>query len=137
MAHNSDRPTGVDDTLGEEHVSDGRGADSRVDARAGIRRLSGAVLAFRGMADVAGGGNDRAATDPRPVASTDREPNRWAFLDLLGVAQLMVVLDATIVTIALPSAQKALGFSTESRQWHRHRLRAGVRKPSAVGGQAR
>jgi hypothetical protein len=29
----------------------------------------------------------------------------------------MVVLDATIVTIALPSAQKALGFSTESRQW--------------------
>ena len=75
------------------------------------------MLTFRGMADVAGGGNDRAATDPRPVASTDREPNRWAVLALLGVAQLMVVLDATIVTIALPSAQKALGFSTESRQW--------------------
>ena len=36
---------------------------------------------------------------------------------LLSVAQLMVVLDATIVTIAIPSAQKALGFSTESRQW--------------------
>jgi EmrB/QacA subfamily drug resistance transporter len=51
------------------------------------------------------------------VASTEREPNRWAVLALLGVAQLMVVLDATIVTIALPSAQKALGFSTESRQW--------------------
>ena len=45
------------------------------------------------------------------------EPNRWAVLSLLSVAQLMVVLDATIVTIALPSAQKALGFSTESRQW--------------------
>jgi EmrB/QacA subfamily drug resistance transporter len=45
------------------------------------------------------------------------EPNRWAVLTLLSVAQLMVVLDATIVTIALPSAQKALGFSTESRQW--------------------
>src|ERR1700748_1700648 len=45
------------------------------------------------------------------------EPNRWAVLALLSVAQLMVVLDATIVTIALPSAQKALGFSTESRQW--------------------
>src|SRR3984957_1534741 len=29
----------------------------------------------------------------------------------------MVVLDATIVTIAIPSAQKSLGFSTESRQW--------------------
>src|SRR6516164_3672762 len=53
----------------------------------------------------------------RSVASAGREPNRWAVLALLGVAQLMVVLDATIVTIALPSAQKALHFSTESRQW--------------------
>src|SRR3989440_9976949 len=51
------------------------------------------------------------------VASTDREPNRWAVLALLSVAQLMVVLDATIVTIAIPSAQNALHFSTESRQW--------------------
>ena len=42
---------------------------------------------------------------------------RWAILAVLGVAQLMVVLDATIVTIALPSAQKALGFSNENRQW--------------------
>ena len=48
---------------------------------------------------------------------TSREPNRWAVLALLGVAQLMVVLDATIVNIALPSAQSDLGFSTESRQW--------------------
>jgi EmrB/QacA subfamily drug resistance transporter len=45
------------------------------------------------------------------------EPNRWAVLALLGVAQLMVVLDATIVNIALPSAQRDLGFSTDSRQW--------------------
>ena len=45
------------------------------------------------------------------------EPNRWAILALLGVAQLMVVLDATIVNIALPSAQRTLGFSTDSRQW--------------------
>jgi EmrB/QacA subfamily drug resistance transporter len=46
-----------------------------------------------------------------------REPNRWAVLALLGVAQLMVVLDVTIVNIALPSAQTALHFSTDSRQW--------------------
>jgi EmrB/QacA subfamily drug resistance transporter len=45
------------------------------------------------------------------------EPNRWAVLALLGIAQLMVVLDATIVNIALPSAQRDLGFSTDSRQW--------------------
>ena len=47
-------------------------------------------------------------------ASADR---RWAILALLGVAQLMVVLDSTIVNIALPSAQRSLGFSTDSRQW--------------------
>ena len=44
-------------------------------------------------------------------------PNRWAVLALLGVAQLMVVLDATIVNIALPSAQKALHFTADNRQW--------------------
>ena len=45
------------------------------------------------------------------------EPNRWAVLALIGVAQLMVVLDATIVNIALPSAQADLAFSPENRQW--------------------
>ena len=51
-------------------------------------------------------------------ARADRaETSRWAILALLGVAQLMVVLDATIVNIALPSAQKALHFSTDNRQW--------------------
>ena len=49
--------------------------------------------------------------------STTPDTNRWAILALLGVAQLMVVLDATIVNIALPSAQKALHFSTDNRQW--------------------
>jgi EmrB/QacA subfamily drug resistance transporter len=44
-------------------------------------------------------------------------PNRWAVLALLGVAQLMVVLDATIVNIALPSAQRALHFTADNRQW--------------------
>src|SRR6202044_2930329 len=60
---------------------------------------------------------DPNATHPTAAVLTDREPNRWAVLALLSVAQLMVVLDATIVTIAIPSAQAALGFSTESRQW--------------------
>ena len=45
------------------------------------------------------------------------DANRWAVLALLGTAQLMVVLDATIVSIALPSAQKALHFSTADREW--------------------
>jgi len=38
-------------------------------------------------------------------------------LAILGTAQLMVVLDATIVNIALPSAQQALHFSNDNRQW--------------------
>ncbi len=60
-----------------------------------------------------------AATMGPPVTppQTRPEPSRWAVLALLGVAQLMVVLDATIVNIALPSAQQALHFSTDSRQW--------------------
>jgi EmrB/QacA subfamily drug resistance transporter len=52
------------------------------------------------------------------ITSRDRpEPNRWAILTLLGTAQLMVVLDATIVNVALPSAQRSLDFSAEYRQW--------------------
>jgi EmrB/QacA subfamily drug resistance transporter len=58
---------------------------------------------------------DGMASSPSPTASV--APNRWAVLALLGVAQLMVVLDSTIVNIALPSAQQDLGFSDESRQW--------------------
>jgi MFS family permease len=42
---------------------------------------------------------------------------RWLILAIIGLAQLVVVLDATIVNIALPSAQKALGFSDDNRQW--------------------
>ncbi|MGZ4332394.1 MAG: MFS transporter, partial [Solirubrobacteraceae bacterium] len=52
-----------------------------------------------------------------PPQISKSAPNRWAVLALLGVAQLMVVLDATIVNIALPSAQHSLHFSTDNRQW--------------------
>lgn len=51
------------------------------------------------------------------VSGDPPDPRRWKILALLGVAQLMVVLDATIVNIALPSAQRSLGFSDEDRQW--------------------
>ena len=42
---------------------------------------------------------------------------RWWILAILGLAQLMVVLDTTIVNIALPTAQVDLGFSDSARQW--------------------
>ena len=42
---------------------------------------------------------------------------RWLVLGVIGLAQLMVVLDLTVMNIALPSAQRALGFTTVERQW--------------------
>ncbi len=42
---------------------------------------------------------------------------RWLILGVIGIAQLMVVLDVTVMNIALPSAQRALHFSTVDRQW--------------------
>jgi EmrB/QacA subfamily drug resistance transporter len=56
-----------------------------------------------------------AAAPPRP--HDQQHASRWIILAFLGLAQLMVVLDATIVNIALPSAQKSLGFSFVDRQW--------------------
>jgi EmrB/QacA subfamily drug resistance transporter len=53
-----------------------------------------------------------------PTRSQDpHHDRRWLILAVIGIAQLMVVLDVTIVNIALPSAQQDLGFSDEDRQW--------------------
>src|SRR5258708_29601412 len=53
-------------------------------------------------------------TGDRLAATDDR---RWLILIVIAIAQLMVVLDATIVNIALPSAQRELGFPNSDRQW--------------------
>jgi EmrB/QacA subfamily drug resistance transporter len=50
-------------------------------------------------------------------ASPEAPSKRWWILAVVALAQLMVVLDATIVNIALPSAQADLGFSDGNRQW--------------------
>src|SRR5579863_2473251 len=55
-----------------------------------------------------------SATRGQPTAPAER---RWLVLVVAAVAQLMLVLDGTIVNIALPSAQQALGFSNGDRQW--------------------
>src|SRR5579864_6049098 len=55
-----------------------------------------------------------------PVAGSQRSvenDHRWLVLVIVAIAQLMVVLDSTIVNIALPSAQRALGFPNSDRQW--------------------
>jgi EmrB/QacA subfamily drug resistance transporter len=45
------------------------------------------------------------------------DPRRWFVLGVVGLAQLMIVLDITVMNIALPSAQRALHFSNVDRQW--------------------
>src|SRR5262245_41500860 len=52
------------------------------------------------------------------ATSSNSAPDRpWLILGVIGLAQLMVVLDLTVMNIALPSAQRALGFTTVDRQW--------------------
>ena len=56
----------------------------------------------------------------RPAAAAPRSPqrdHRWVALAVIGIAQLMIVLDASIVTIALPKAARALDISDANRQW--------------------
>src|SRR5260370_7261559 len=53
----------------------------------------------------------------RPAGAAAGPTRRWWILGVVGLAQLMVVLDATIVNIALPAAQRALAFSNADRQW--------------------
>jgi EmrB/QacA subfamily drug resistance transporter len=53
------------------------------------------------------------------IEGTERQldPRRFRALGVIAIAQLMIVLDASVVTIALPSAQRALHISIQNRQW--------------------
>ncbi len=56
-------------------------------------------------------------THPPGPTSRAPDPRRWLVLVIIATAELMVVLDSSIITIALPSAQRALHISTADRQW--------------------
>src|SRR5580700_11256559 len=58
---------------------------------------------------------DRQVQETEPQAPLD--PKRFRALAVIAIAQLMVVLDASVVIIALPSAQRSLHISTANRQW--------------------
>src|SRR5437868_1677753 len=60
---------------------------------------------------------DLAPSLPALVGASSRRARPGLVLAVLGVAQLMLVLDATVVNIVLPRAQAALGFSDGDRQW--------------------
>jgi EmrB/QacA subfamily drug resistance transporter len=59
---------------------------------------------------------EHSGADEAPVGASNYD-KRWRILAVLGLAQLMVILDSTIVNIALPTAQHDLHFSTADRQW--------------------
>ncbi len=60
---------------------------------------------------------DPSISPDHPMGMDSADPRRWLALGVIGVAQLMIILDASIVNIALPSAQRELGISTADRQW--------------------
>ena len=59
-------------------------------------------------------------------------PRRWIALAVIAIAQLMVVLDATIVNIALPQAQADLGITDAEPAVGGHGVHAGVRRAAAA-----
>jgi EmrB/QacA subfamily drug resistance transporter len=58
-----------------------------------------------------------AASPPRTATSRARKVNPWLVLVIACMAQFMVVLDITVVNIALPSVQRGLHFSPANLQW--------------------
>jgi EmrB/QacA subfamily drug resistance transporter len=59
--------------------------------------------------------NDSASMNPARTA--DPDPLRWWSLAVIAISQLMIVLDASVIIVALPSAQRALHISVANRQW--------------------
>ena len=72
------------------------------------------VLVVRGRIDETKETPCQRPANPRPAVDHGR---RWLLLAIVGTVQLLVVLDATIVNIALPAAQRELGFADHDRQW--------------------
>ncbi|WP_328715267.1 MFS transporter [Nocardia salmonicida] len=65
--------------------------------------------------------SEHTTPTPSKTSAANSAPSqsgsKWVLLIVIALAQLMVVLDATIVNIALPSAQRDLGFTDAQRQW--------------------
>jgi MFS family permease len=59
----------------------------------------------------------RRADMTEPAPRTEPDPRRWRALALLCGAFFMVILDAAIVTVALPSIEEELDFSAQGLQW--------------------
>ena len=62
-------------------------------------------------------GTETLGTVTPSAGTVTADPRRFRALGVIAIAQLMIVLDASVVTIALPSAQRALHISIANRQW--------------------
>lgn len=62
-------------------------------------------------------GENNGTRHGQDAGGAQPDPRRWLVLVVIGIAQLMVVLDMTVMNLALPSAQKALSFTDVDRQW--------------------
>src|SRR5690242_17981666 len=84
-------------------------------------RTPGTRLSGRGNSMSETTTRSTSSTSPATTASSDAghppDPKRWMALLVILIAQLMVVLDGTIVNIAMPRAQLALGIDDANRQW--------------------
>ncbi len=60
---------------------------------------------------------EQQAAAGRPVTTPDSDPRRWMALYVLCVGMLMIVLDVTVVNVALPNIKQDLGFSQASLAW--------------------
>lgn len=58
-----------------------------------------------------------AGSTGSPAAASAPHPHRWRILGVVGIAQLMLILDVTVVTIALPQMGADLGLGREALTW--------------------
>ena len=79
---------------------------------------------------------ETAAETAGPPGAAEAAGRRWWVLGVVGLAQLMVVLDLTVMNIALPSAQRGAAFHHGRPAVGGNRLLAGVRQLAAAGRQA-
>ena len=92
-----------------------RGPERRVECG----KRDGAVT-DQALVSIANKREREEVVNPMSAAMSVTKPGdsrRWLILGVIAIAQLMVVLDLTVMNIALPSAQRALHFSTVDRQW--------------------
>jgi EmrB/QacA subfamily drug resistance transporter len=100
------------------HAARARASADKLGGKARTRE-KGVVRAMRAMRDARAGRSSAAQdlTTAAPVPPSSSERRRWLALAVLCLGQLMMVLDATIVNVALPSIQHDLHFTQSNLTW--------------------